>query len=103
MLEQQQPADVGFDARYTWTLPLVAEWIKREFGITMSVRGISAMLKRMNFSFTKATYTLAKADEEAQALIIPGVPIHPEQYISHLIREVVHHCINTSSPNLSAI
>ncbi len=66
MLEQQQPADVGFEARYTWTLPLVAEWIKREFGITMSVRGISAMLKRMNFSFTKATYTLAKADEDAQ-------------------------------------
>ncbi|WP_438498240.1 IS630 family transposase [Paenibacillus sp. IHBB 3054] len=67
MLEQHQPADVGFEARYTWTLPLVAEWIKREFGVTMSVRGISAMLKRMNFSFTKATYTLAKADEDAQA------------------------------------
>ncbi|WP_084064691.1 IS630 family transposase [Paenibacillus stellifer] len=67
MLEQQQPADVGFEAHYTWTLPLVAEWIEREFGVTMSVRGISAMLKRMNFSFTKATYTLAKADEEAQA------------------------------------
>lgn len=67
MLEQQQPADVGFEARYTWTLPLVADWINREFGVKMSVRGISAMLKRMNFSFTKATYTLAKADEEAQA------------------------------------
>lgn len=67
MLEQNQPADVGFEARYTWTLPLIAEWIKREFGVTMSVRGISAMLRRMNFSFTKATYTLANADEEAQA------------------------------------
>ncbi|MNF07225.1 hypothetical protein D3C80_2073610 [compost metagenome] len=58
---------MGFDAHYTWTLPLVAEWIKREFSVTMSVRGISAMLKRMNFSFTKATYTLANANEEAQA------------------------------------
>jgi transposase len=67
MLEQQQPVDVGFEARYTWTLPLIAEWIEREFGKTMSVRGISAMLRRMNFSFTKATYTLARADEEAQA------------------------------------
>ncbi|WP_233476132.1 helix-turn-helix domain-containing protein [Paenibacillus sonchi] len=64
MLEQQ-PADVGFEARYTWTLPLVAEWIEREFCIQMSVRGIRVMLKRMNFSFTKATYTLANADEEA--------------------------------------
>ncbi|MFK4342832.1 transposase [Paenibacillus sp. RC62] len=39
MLEQQQPADVGFEALYIWTLPLVAKWIKREFGVTMSVRG----------------------------------------------------------------
>ncbi|MFC3804408.1 IS630 family transposase [Cohnella sp. GCM10012308] len=67
MLEQKAPADVGFEARYTWTLPLVAEWIKRSFGVTMSVRGISAMLKRMNFSFTKATYSLVKADADAQA------------------------------------
>lgn len=67
MLEQNQPADVGLEARYTWILPLIAEWIKREFGVTMSVRGISAMLRRTNFSFTKATYTLANADEEAQA------------------------------------
>ncbi|MNW37374.1 hypothetical protein D3C74_144150 [compost metagenome] len=67
MLEQHVPADRGFEARYTWTLPLVAEWIQREFGVTMSVRGISAMLKRMRFSFTKATYTLAHANEEAQA------------------------------------
>jgi transposase len=66
MLEKQQPAEVGFEARYTWTLPLVAEWIEREFDIIMSVRGISAMLKRMNFSFTKATYTLAKANKDAQ-------------------------------------
>ncbi|MEN1985977.1 helix-turn-helix domain-containing protein [Paenibacillus hubeiensis] len=34
----------------------------------MSVRAIRAMLKRMNFSFTKATYTLANADEEAQVI-----------------------------------
>nr|WP_223836525.1 helix-turn-helix domain-containing protein [Paenibacillus oceani] len=44
--------DVGFEAHYTWTLPLVSEWIKREFDVAMSVRGISVMLKRMNFSFT---------------------------------------------------
>lgn len=29
MLEQKVPADVGFEARHTWTLPLVAEWIKK--------------------------------------------------------------------------
>ncbi|OXM16464.1 IS630 family transposase [Paenibacillus herberti] len=68
MLEQKTPVDVGFEARHTWTLPLVAEWIKMTFGVTMSVRGISAMLGRMNFSFTKATYSLVRADADAQAL-----------------------------------
>lgn len=29
MLEQQQPADVGFEARYTWTLPLIANGMSR--------------------------------------------------------------------------
>ncbi|WP_179087993.1 winged helix-turn-helix domain-containing protein [Paenibacillus sp. FSL R7-0273] len=52
-----------FRGSYTWTLPLFSEWIKREYGVIISVRGISAMLKRMNFSFTKATYTLANANE----------------------------------------
>ncbi|WP_442953707.1 helix-turn-helix domain-containing protein [Paenibacillus sp. URB8-2] len=60
MLKQHTPADVGFEAHYTWTRPLVAEWIKREFGVTMSVRGISAMLKRMNFSLPKPLIRLPK-------------------------------------------
>ncbi len=30
MLEQHAPADVGFEARYTSTLPLVAEWRHHE-------------------------------------------------------------------------
>ncbi|WP_407944952.1 IS630 family transposase [Paenibacillus cymbidii] len=81
MLEQQTPADVGFEARYTWTLPLVAEWIKMTFGVTMSVRGISAMLKRMSFSFTKATYSLAKADADAQAFF-------RKQTFTHLKKQV---------------
>ncbi|MCR8636976.1 IS630 family transposase [Paenibacillus radicis (ex Xue et al. 2023)] len=67
LLIHKQPADVGFEARYTWTLPLIAAWIKQEFGVEYSVRGVSKMLKRLGFSFTKATYTLAKADPEAQA------------------------------------
>ncbi|WP_240418716.1 IS630 family transposase [Paenibacillus periandrae] len=66
LLISKQPVDVGFEARYTWTLPLIASWIEREFDIIYSVRGVSKVLKRSGFSFTKATYTLAKADQEAQ-------------------------------------
>lgn len=32
LLVHKQPVDVGFDSRYTWTLPLIAAWIKQEFG-----------------------------------------------------------------------
>lgn len=67
LLMDKQPADVGFEARYTWTLPLIASWIKREFGIVYSVRGVSKILRRLGFSFTKATYALAKADKGAQS------------------------------------
>lgn len=68
LLIDKQPVDVGYEARYTWTLPLVASWIQSEFGISYSVRGVSKILKRLGFSFTKATYTLAKADKGLQAV-----------------------------------
>jgi len=67
LLIHKHPTEVGFEARYTWTLPLIASWIQREFDVEYSVRGISKMLKRLGFSFTKATYTLPSADREAQA------------------------------------
>lgn len=68
LLIHKQPTDVGFEARYTWTLPLIASWIEREFDAVYSVRGVSKMLKRLGFSFTKVTYALAKANPEAQAV-----------------------------------
>ncbi|MEC2342287.1 MAG: IS630 family transposase [Heyndrickxia faecalis] len=60
------PAEVGFEAKYTWTLPLIADWIQREFQQSYTPRGVSKMLHRLGFSYTKATYTLAKADPEEQ-------------------------------------
>ncbi|MFK4473572.1 transposase [Paenibacillus sp. RC73] len=68
MLVSKRPADVGFEARYTWTLALIAAWIQREFGQEYSVRGVRKVLGRLGFSFTKATYTLAKADPQEQTV-----------------------------------
>ncbi|MNI32866.1 hypothetical protein D3C73_867900 [compost metagenome] len=62
------PHDVGFTARHNWTLEIIAALIKREFGVTYSLRGISKMMHRQGLSYTKPTYTLAAADEEKQRI-----------------------------------
>jgi transposase len=60
------PHDVGFTAKFNWTLQIIAEYIKREFGQRYSIRGVSKLMHRMELSYTKPTYTLAAADEEKQ-------------------------------------
>jgi transposase len=60
------PHDVGFVARHNWTLEIIAALIKREFGQTYSLRGVSKMMHREGLSYTKPTYSLAAADEEKQ-------------------------------------
>jgi transposase len=60
------PHEVGFPSKYSWTLHLIGEYIKREFGHTYSLRGISKMAHRLGLSYTKPTYTLAAADEAKQ-------------------------------------
>jgi transposase len=62
------PHDVGFTARHNWTLELIADFIKREFGPSYSLRGISKMMHRQGLSYTRPTYTLAAADEEKQKI-----------------------------------
>ncbi len=62
------PHHVGFTARHNWTLEIIAAFIKREFGQTYSLRGISKMMHRQGLSYTKPTYTLAAADEEKQRI-----------------------------------
>lgn len=60
------PHEVGFTAKFNWTLEIIGAYIKREFGQNYSIRGISKMMHRMGLSYTKPTYTLAAADEEKQ-------------------------------------
>ena len=60
------PHEVGFTAKFNWTLQLIGEYIKREFGQSYSIRGVSKLMHRLEMSYTKPTYTLAAADEEKQ-------------------------------------
>ncbi|GGK09677.1 hypothetical protein GCM10007063_35160 [Lentibacillus kapialis] len=62
----QMPVDVDFPAEMNWTSSLIREWIKQKYNVTFSDRGVRALLHRLGFSYTKPTYTLAKADPEKQ-------------------------------------
>jgi transposase len=64
------PHDVGFTAKFNWTLQIISEYIHREFGKTYSLRGVFKLMHRMSLSYTKPTYTLAAADEEKQRLFV---------------------------------
>lgn len=57
------PHEVGFPAKFNWTLEIIALYINREFGHQYSIRGISKMMHRLGLSYTKPTYTLVAADE----------------------------------------
>jgi transposase len=60
------PHEVGFIAKFNWTLELISEYIKREFGESYSIRGTSKLMHRLGMSYTKPTYTLAAADKDKQ-------------------------------------
>lgn len=60
------PHEVGFTAKFNWTLEIIAAYIQREFSYSYSLRGVSKMMHRLGLSYTKPTYTLAAADEEKQ-------------------------------------
>ncbi|WP_240418976.1 IS630 family transposase [Paenibacillus periandrae] len=61
-----RPVDVGFKARYTWTLNIIRKWIQREFDQTFTEKGVSKLLTRLGFSYTKTTYSLVNANLEEQ-------------------------------------
>jgi hypothetical protein len=51
------------------------------------VRGVRKVLGRLGFSYTKATYTLAKADKEAQAIFRDMTLVLKRQLVDHLLFE----------------
>lgn len=60
------PADVGIEPYMTWDCKLLCIWVKQTFGISFSKGGMRDMLLRLGFSYTRPTYSLAKASQEKQ-------------------------------------
>ena len=60
------PDKVGFECKKNWTIELIRQWVIKEFNITMSHRGMAEVLYRLNLSYTRPTYVMAKADKNKQ-------------------------------------
>lgn len=67
IITYKRPADVGFPANMNWNSGMIRQWIEQQFQVKYSERGTRELLYRLGFSFTRPTYTLAKADPEQQA------------------------------------
>lgn len=66
VITNNTPDQVGFECRKNWTIELIRQWVINEFNITMSHRGMAEVLYRLNLSYTRPTYVLAKASVEKQ-------------------------------------
>ena len=66
VIVDKTPVDVGFQARMNWTAPFIRKCIEQEFNVTYSEKGTRDLLYRLKLSFSKPTYTLAKADPVKQ-------------------------------------
>jgi len=62
IITTKTPDEVGFPNRKNWYINMVQQFVKNAWGIEYSHRGMAEVLYRLNLSFTRPTYTLAKAD-----------------------------------------
>ena len=60
------PEELGFENMCNWTIAIIQELIKNKFNIKMCHSAVAVVLHRLNLSYTRPTYVLAKADEEKQ-------------------------------------
>lgn len=66
IITTKTPDEVGFPNRKNWYINIVQQLVKNTWDIQYSHRGMAEVLYRMELSFTRPTYTLAKADPQKQ-------------------------------------
>jgi putative transposase len=65
-IREKTPDDVGFEGRMNWTAKLACNWVLDKFGVQYHINGMLELFHRLKLSYTRPTYTLAKADPELQ-------------------------------------
>jgi transposase len=66
MILESTPEKEGFGINVNWDTRVIQHVINEKFSVTMSRSGIYRMLTGMGLSYTRPTYTLAKADRNEQ-------------------------------------
>ena len=66
-ITEKLPKEVGLEPHCNWTAPLACKYVKDHYGVTFSERGMRDVFYRLNLSYTRPTYVLAKADPQKQA------------------------------------
>ncbi len=66
VISEKLPKDVGLEPFCNWTAPLACQYVKNCFGVEFSERGMRDVFYRLKLSYTRPTYTLAKADPVKQ-------------------------------------
>ena len=67
IITEKLPKEVGLGPHCNWTAPLACKYVKDHYGVTFSERGMRDVFYRLNLSYTRPTYVLAKADPQKQA------------------------------------
>lgn len=65
-VSMQTPDQVGLSPYKSWNSTRVCLWLKKQFNVTYTNGGMRDMLLQLGFSYTKPTYSLAKANTEKQ-------------------------------------
>ena len=66
-IKTKLPNEVGFAPFANWTSSLAVQWVKANYGIEFSDRGLRNLFEGIGLSYTRPTYTLKKANPEKQA------------------------------------
>ncbi len=66
VISKKLPKDVGLEPFCNWSAPLACQYVKNRFRVEFSERGMRDVFYRLKLSYTRPTYTLAKADPAKQ-------------------------------------
>ncbi len=67
IITEKLPKEVGLEPYCNWTAPLACKYVKDHYGVSFSERGMRDVFYRLNLSYTRPTYVLAKANPQKQA------------------------------------
>ena len=66
LITTQTPEEAGAGVFANWTSALICFVVKEKYGVEYSERGMRDLLERIGLSYTRPTYTLAKANPKKQ-------------------------------------